>query len=128
MRLPLIRARRPKPVKDADHWDTGDPQMKPPVFRYREHGIAIDWLGHEGSVIAHGHIPLMLFAAATDALARRTGRASPTENWMAFLKDVRHQYARHAYASTPDNWRLHWGDVTAGTPGAFPVTIYGTGW
>jgi hypothetical protein len=111
-----------------DSWDTGDPDMKPPVFRYREHGVALDWLGHEGSIVAHGHVPHMRFAAACDALARHAGRVSPTADWMAFFGDVRHQYAVHAFASDPVNWRLHWGDVDASTPGAFPVTIYGTGW
>jgi hypothetical protein len=118
-----MRLRRCRP----EGWDTGDPRTGPPVFSHRVHGVSLDWLGHEGSVVARGHIPLMRFAAACDSLARRDNRASPTADWMAFTADVRHGWAVHAWGSTPEDWRLHWSDVDASTPGAFPVTIFGTG-
>jgi hypothetical protein len=125
MKLPLVRTRRVKPPDNG--WDAGDPRTGLPVFRHHFHGMDLDWLGHEGSVIAHGHVPFLRFAAACDLLAWSEGRASPTFDWMAFIEDVRHGYAVHAFASTPQNWRIHWSDVDAGTPGAFPVTIVGTG-
>jgi hypothetical protein len=125
MKRLLARVRPVRPPEDA--WDTGDPDTALPVFSHQWHSVLLDWLGHEGSVVAHGHIALMEFAWACDSLAERDGRASPTADWMAFTEDVRYGYAVHAFASTPRNWRLHWSDVTADTPGAFPVTIFGTG-
>lgn len=129
MRLPPVGVRQAKRPDDA--WDVGDPCTPLPVFghrfRYRFRSIELDWLGHEGSVVAHGHVRLMPFAAACDSLARRDGATLPTRDWMAFTRDVSHRYAVHALGSSPENWRIHWSDVYSDTPGAFPVTIYGTG-
>jgi hypothetical protein len=126
MRRLLARTRRVNP-SDAG-WDEGDPGTGLPVFGHHAVRTDLDWLGYEGSIVAHGHVPLMRFAAACDSLAWRDGRDSPTAGWMAFAGDVRHGFAVHAFGSTPENWRIHWSDVTADTPGAFPVTIFGTGW
>jgi hypothetical protein len=108
MKRLLARVRPVRLPSDTDHWDTGEPDTSLPVFGHLAHHVLLDWLGHEGSVVAHGHVPLMRFAAA-------------------FIEDVHHGYAVHAFGSTAEDWRLHWSDVTADTPGAFPVTIYGTG-
>ena len=123
----LLARVRPARPPDADSWDTGEPDTSLPVFGHLAHHVLLDWLGYEGSVVAHGHVPLMRFAAACDSLARRDGCPLPTANWTAFIEDVHHGYAVHAFGSTAEDWRLHWSDVTADTPGAFPVTIYGTG-
>ena len=123
----LLARVRPARLPDADSWDTGDPRTPPPVFRHHFHGVDLDWLGCEESVVAHGHVNVMLFAAACESLARRDDRAVPTADWMAFAEDVRYGWAVHAFGSTPQDWRIHWSDVTADKPGAFPVTIYGTG-
>jgi hypothetical protein len=127
MKLRLARARQAK-LPDGARWDEGAPGRGLPVFGCLARGVSLDWLGGEGSVVAHGHIHVMRFAAACESLARRDGRAEPTADWMAFADEVRYGWAVHAFASTPEDWRIHWDGVTADTPGAFPVTIFGPGW
>ena len=124
----LRRARRPD-VAALPPWDEGSPDIGLPVFSHQaRNGVAVDWLGTEGSVVAHGHLTLLEFGVACNSLARRDGRQLPAPNIPAFIREVHHEYAVHAFASTARDWRLHWDGVDASTPGAFPVTIYGTGW
>jgi hypothetical protein len=127
MKLRRAGARQARPP-DGARWDEGDPGTGLPVFGCLAHGVLLDWLGYEGSVVAHGHVPLLVFAKACDSLAERDGCPRPTADLPAFAEDVRHGWAVHAFASDPIDWRLHWDGIAADTPGAFPVTIYGTGW
>jgi hypothetical protein len=127
MKLRPARARRVR-LPDGGGWDVADPRTGLPVFGHLAHGVLLDWLGAEGSIVAHGHVPLRVFAKACEALAERDGCPAPTADWIAFTEDVRRVWAVHAFASDPIDWRLHWDGVDAGTPGAFPVTIFGTGW
>lgn len=124
----LRRARWPD-VAALPPWDEGSPDIGLPVFSHQaRNGVAVDWLGTEGSVVAHGHLAPLKFAVACNSLARQDGRSLPALDVLVFAGEMRHEYAVHAFASTAEDWRIHWDGVDPCTPGAFPVTIWGTGW
>jgi hypothetical protein len=115
------------PEHAHEAWAAGPADLGLPLFAHREFGVTLDWLGTEGSVVAHGHVNQFRLAWACYWLARQDDSRDlyVTRN---FFSEIRHLWAVHAFASTPEDWRLHWDGVAEGTPGAFPVTIYGPGW
>ena len=112
------------------------PEVKPavrvelPAFGHHAYGVDLTWVGEDGEIVAHGHVPPLRFIAAANHLARTEwGLTNIRDNEHVLLSrvlaDVRHGWAvddREMATAEGCDWWVRWGDATEATPGAFPIT------
>lgn len=106
----------PLPPLTADEFNDGA------GFTYR--GVPIIENENATHVYAYGHVDAATMAGAVnDYDAEMVGVADETVG--AYVaSEVQHTYAVTLKTpSDPDGWWISWQDVTAETPGAFPVTV-----
>jgi hypothetical protein len=104
----------------------------PPTFPHHVYGVNLTFIGEDGGIMAEGHVPLVRFVAACNHMARNEfGHRNLLDYSEATLGEalegVRQCWALPA--DEPDGEDCDWyvrhnADVTAGTPGAIPVTLW----
>ena len=99
-----------------------------PKFHHHAYGVDLDYIGEDGEIVAHGHVPLMRFVAAANHMARRVaGLSNLWDDRTLRLADtassVFYRWAVNRDGHDEYEWFIDCGDdITAETPGAFPIT------
>lgn len=108
-----------------------DEQVPQPAFAHRAYGVELTSFGEEGGYAARGHVPEYRFLAACNHLGRSMGlrnasddRHDSAENWLAFAAHVWAVPEEPPYPDENEWWVRYDSTVTAGTPGAIPMTVW----
>ena len=107
-----------------------------PEFDHRAYGLALTPLGDEGVIIAEGHVPARRFIAACNHMARTAMSLTGLIDGIEFesMGDIYGEVAHRWVLPIPNphgepEWYVRYDSrVTADTPGAVAVTMWGPWW